>query len=249
MDLRLPAVRRVSLALAVSAFWLAGAPAAAQREAEAEEVPIVMPKMVDLNEYERLRVELFPPAAREAGVTSGNTTVKFRVRMDSTVDPASITVEWRSNPLFDEPAKAFVRQMRYVPAMVGGRPVEAWIRQPVGFQASRASSSGTYRVAPREEPVLRNGGDLRKLIAEAYPAALRDAGVTGSVLLRFRVDATGAVEPDWITVDLTTDPALEEPAVAVARMLRFRPAVDLRGTPMFAWVTMPIHFGRVVPER
>lgn len=246
MHLRFSAVRHVSLALAASAACLAASPAAGQRGAAAEEVPIVMPKMVDYNEYERLRVELFPPAAREAGLEAGNATVKFRLRTDSTADPASITVEWRSNPLFDEPAKAFITQMRFTPATIGGRPVEAWIRQPVSFQASRASSGGTFRMVPREEPVLRNGGDLPRLIAESYPAALRDAGVTGSVLLRFRVDATGAVEPDWVLVDLTTDPALEEPAAAVARMLRFQPAVGMDGASTAAWVTMPIHFGPVV---
>jgi TonB family protein len=249
MHIRLPAVRRVALALAVSAAWLTGSPAAGQRRAAAEEVPIVMPRMVDLYEYERLRVELFPPAAREAGHTWGSATVKFRVRMDSTADPASIVVEKSSDPLFDEPAKAFVRQMRYTPATVGGRPVEAWIRQPVGFQASRVSTGGTFQVGYREEPVLRNRGDLQKLIADAYPAALREAGVTGSVLLRFRVDAQGAVEPDWIMVDLTTDPAFEEPAAAVARGLRFSSATDMSGASTFAWVTMPIHFGRVVPQR
>jgi TonB family protein len=169
--------------------------------------------------------------------------------MDSTADPASITVERSSDPLFDEPAKAFVRQMRYVPATVGGRPVEAWIRQPVGFQASRVSTGGTYQVSNREEPVLSNGGDLQKLIAESYPAALRDAGVTGSVLLRFRVDSQGVVEPDWVLVDLTTDPAFEAPAAAVARGLRFRPATSMSGASTFAWVTMPIHFGTVVPGR
>ena len=245
MYLRLPAVRRVSLALAASAFWLAGSPAAGQRRAAAEDVPIVMPKMVDYYEYERLRVDLFPPAAREAGLTMGNATVKFRLRADSTADPASITVERRTDPLFDEPAKAFITRMRFTPATIGGRPVEAWIRQPVSFHAARASSEGTYRMVPREEPILRNGRDLRRLVARAYPAALRDAGVTGSVLLRFRVDAAGAVEPDWIAVDLTTDPAFEEPAAAVARMLRFQPATGMDGASTAAWVTMPIHFGPV----
>jgi TonB family protein len=246
MYLRLSAVRRVSLALAASTAWLVGSPAAGQRGAAAEELPIVMPKMVDYVEYERLRVELFPPAAREAGLEVGSTTVKFRLRTDSTADPASITVEWRTNPLFDEPAKAFITQIRFTPATIGGRPVEAWIRQPVSFHASRASSGGTFRIVPREEPVLLNGGDLPRLIAESYPAALRDAGVTGSVLLRFRVDATGAVEPDRVMVNLTTDPAFEEPAAAVARMLRFKPATEMDGPSMAAWVTMPIHFGPVV---
>jgi TonB family protein len=249
MHIRLPALHRATLALAVSAAWLAGSPAAGQRRAATEEVPIVMSTMADLHEYERLRVELFPPAAREAGHTWGSATVKFRVRMDSTADPASIVVEKSSDPLFDEPAKAFVRQMRWVPATIGGRPVEAWIRQPVGFQASRVSSGGTFRVGYRDEPVLLNGGDLRQLIADAYPAALRDAGVTGSVLLRFRIDERGAVEPNWIMVELTTDPAFEAPAAAVARGLRFSSATSMSGASTFAWVTMPIHFGRVVPQR
>jgi hypothetical protein len=69
---RASAVRRVSLALAVSAAWLAGVPAAGQRRGAPEEVPIVMPRIVDFVEYERLRVELFPSAAREAGLTNGS---------------------------------------------------------------------------------------------------------------------------------------------------------------------------------
>jgi TonB family protein len=192
---------------------------------------------------------LFPPAAREAGITHANLSLKFRVMTDSTVDPASITVERHSRPEFAEPAKEFIAPTRFAPATVGGRPVAAWIRFPLLFQDPRVGSRGGVMGAGYEEPpVLLDAGKLPRLVDAHYPAALRDAGVAGSVLVHFDVSPTGEVEPDEIEVRLTTDPAFEAAAEAIVRSLRFRPA-RLRGFAVKGWVTMPIHFGRVVPAR
>ncbi|MFL5381220.1 MAG: TonB family protein [Longimicrobiaceae bacterium] len=221
-------------------------PGAGQRDTANPSVPITMAFVADWREATPRLMGLFPPAAREAGVTSGSASLKFRVMTDSTVDPASITVEGQSRPEFAQPAKEFVARTRFVPAKVGGRPVAAWIRHTVYFQDSRVESSfsGIGRAGAFEPPVLLNAEELPGLVETHYPAALRDAGVAGSVLVSFDVSPTGAVELDRIEVQLTTDPAFEEPALAIVRTLRFRPA-RLGGGAVKGRATMPLHFGQV----
>lgn len=239
-------VRRIAVAAAAFAAGLAGTPAAGQRDAANADAPITLPYVADWAGYRPRVAALFPSAAREAGITAGTASLKFRVMTDSTVDTASITVEGHSSPEFAQPAKELVARTRFVPATVGGRPVAAWIRYGVYFQDPRAvveRSSGGVASGGHEPPVLLNRQDLPRLVETHYPAALRDARVEGSVMVQFDVSPTGAVEPDGIEVLLTTDPAFEAAAVAIVRGLRFRPGRSLRdGGAVESWVTMPLHF-------
>lgn len=250
MQLHLPfpraaSVRRAFLALAACAANAAcaasqaGTPAADQGGAADAPVPITMPVLAGNDAIVRL-MSLYPPAAREAGITHGSASLKFRVMVDGTVDTASIVVERQTRPEFVQPAKEWVAGTRFRPATVGGRPVDAWIRDSVYFQEPVVMSR--YEVEFHEPPVLLNGSELPGLVRTHYPPALRDAGVAGSVLVRMDVSATG--EPAAIQVQLTTDPALEEPALAIARMLRFRPA-RLYSRAVKGQVMMPLHFGPV----
>ncbi len=56
-----------------------------------------------------------------------------------------------------------------------------------------------------------------------YPRELQQAGIQGSVLLRFVVDTTGSVEPYSVEVLSSTHKAFEEPATTMIRYCRFRP--------------------------
>lgn len=247
-------VRRAFLALAACAACAAsaacatsqaGTPAAGPLDAADAPVSIAMPGMVEDSEASRRLGDLFPAAARKAGTTHGFAWLRFRVMADSTVDTASIVVERQTSPEFAQPAKEFIARARYRPATVGGRPVEAWIRTMLMLQDPRAEgpSFGMGRLEFDEGPVLLNATELPRLVP-----ALRDAGVAGSVLVTFGVSRTG--EPADIEVRLTTDPALEEAAIAVVRGLRYRPArLGSRAVHVGGWVTMPIHFGRVPAAR
>jgi protein TonB len=234
------AVRTAAILLIAAASWLgSAAPAAGQRQ---EPFAIQPPLLLNDREITRLTTERYPAAMRERGILGAGVALKFRVLADSTVDPASITVERTRDPAFVEPAMEIARGLRFSPATVDGRPVPAWYRFTLNFSAQAPSDEGTYAMTIDEPPILRNVREMERHIAEAYPAALRDRGVSGDVLLVFRVDPRGRVEPDRVTVMVWTDPAFEEAAVAVTRFMRFRPGL-IDDHPVNGWVTMPIHFG------
>lgn len=244
MHFHLP-LRRALLALAACAA-VAATPAAAQRADADEPVPVRLPRVADWTEATPRLQALFPPAAREAGATGGNAWMQFRVMTDSTVDPASITVDSVSRPAFAQAAREWAARTRFVPATVGDRPVAAWMRYIVTFldpqapaQSEAFGGTGYTSVQPE---VLLNAGELPELVAAHYPAAMREAGEPGAVLVSFPLSATGEVDADRINVLLWTHPALEEPARAVVRMLRFSPP-RVNGRPKRGSVSMPLHFG------
>jgi TonB family protein len=78
----------------------------------------------------------YPPLLRDAGV-EGEVTVRFRIRADGAPDPASIGIEQSTHPLFADAAGRVVREMRFRPAKLGGRPVAVWATIPVRFQLQR----------------------------------------------------------------------------------------------------------------
>ena len=80
-----------------------------------------------------------------------------------------------------------------------------------------------------------------------YPRELQQAGVQGSVLLRFVVDTTGRVEPSSVEVVSSTHKAFEEPATTMVRGCRFRPG-RIRAWAVRTLVRMPINF-RLRPRR
>lgn len=143
-----------------------------------------------------------------------------------------------------QPAKEYVARTRFRPATVGGRPVEAWIRSVVFFQDPVGVAR--YKMDFDEPPVLLNARELPGLVRTHYPSPC------GTLAWRAPSRCAWTCRPPAsqprLSVQLMTAPALDEPAVAVVRMLRFRPA-RLHGSAVKGWVTMPLHFGRVPAAR
>ncbi len=71
---------------------------------------------------------------------------------------------------------------------------------------------------------LRNRSDIAATMRRLYPANLRDAGVGGTVVVQFVVNAEGRVEPGSIRVIRAEHPALGEQTRRAAADFRFRPA-------------------------
>ncbi|HSU13346.1 TonB family protein [Longimicrobium sp.] len=90
-------------------------------------------------------------------------------------------------------------------------------------------------------PALLNGGEVGAAIAALYPEPLLNAGITGEVLLKFRVERDGTVDSMSVEVEHASDPRFVQPAWAVVARMRFRPAM-LRGRGVPVWVTQPIQF-------
>lgn len=117
---------------------------------------------------------------------------------------------------------------------------EARASGPSAKPAAAADSTGAYETAVvTRRPELINRREVARSLTRHYPAVLRDAGVAGSVTVRIRVDEKGI--PSRTLVAQTTNPAFNQPAVAVIQEMRFRPA-QLDGRDVAVWVEIPVSF-------
>ncbi|HEX6750056.1 MAG TPA: TonB family protein [Longimicrobium sp.] len=91
-------------------------------------------------------------------------------------------------------------------------------------------------------PVLTNRSEVVTALQHNYPALLRDAGVTGSVVIRIRITGEGRVDSSAVRVESATHDAFGAAAAHVAQAMRFRPAL-LHGQPVPVWATLPVTFG------
>ncbi|NNC29149.1 energy transducer TonB [Longimicrobium terrae] len=89
-----------------------------------------------------------------------------------------------------------------------------------------------------EQPSLDRGG-LSRLLERNYPQRMRDAGMTGRVLLEVIVDEDGRVRPNSARVVETSHPQFGEAAVRASERFRFRPA-RIGGVAVPVRVTIPI---------
>jgi TonB family protein len=90
-------------------------------------------------------------------------------------------------------------------------------------------------------PELENREAVTRAVSAGYPALLRDAGVTGQVVVRFTVDTLGIPWPGGMTVKTATHPAFIPPVLQAVREMRFRPA-QKDGRNVAVRVTLPISF-------
>jgi protein TonB len=99
---------------------------------------------------------------------------------------------------------------------------------------------GTYELsAVEEQPRVTNGAELQRLLERNYPPLLREAGVTGTVTVKMRVEEDGTVDANSISIeDASNDQFADATKRSVAR-LRFRPA-KVGGRPVKVWVILPV---------
>ncbi|HEY7769043.1 TonB family protein [Longimicrobium sp.] len=84
-----------------------------------------------------------------------------------------------------------------------------------------------------------NVAELQTELERLYPPALRDAGVTGSVQVRFRVNTDGSVSSLEITS--STNRLFDAASLAAVSRLRFSPA-EVDGRPVPVWAELPIEW-------
>lgn len=122
-----------------------------------------------------------------------------------------------------------------------GRPVQRTTVDTV-VGSPPAVTDETYELSDVEElPRPTNGAEFARLLAASYPSLLRDAGVTGSVQVRFRVLETGFVDANSITVTSSSHEQFNDPAIRAVQTLRFRPA-RINGRSVRVWVEQPVAF-------
>jgi len=131
----------------------------------------------------------------------------------------------------------------------GWQPVEAG-ELPV-FQALCGTLLGSFAAslpvtveatALEAGPELTNGAEVARTLARVYPRPLRDAEVSGIVMMRLQVTAAGRADPATVKVLWATHPQFTAAALQVVQRMRWRPAtVEGRAAP--AWITLPVTFG------
>ena len=250
-------MKRIAPAFFLAPMFLAVRAAGAQ-EAEpgftpadtlrAVEVSVVdvRPAFVDAAEVTRMVEAHYPPALKDGGV-GGKVVVRLLVDVQGHPRLARVH-ESAGNAELDSAAMRVAAAARLTPARWAGGPYPVWLELPVSFVSPNAPSDTVKaaerpRVAPKdtveELPELANRSEVGRLIGRQYPREMRDAGMQGSVTVRFRVSAQGI--PESPRVDRASRPEFVEPAVRVVRMMRFRPA-RVNGTAVGAWVILPISF-------
>ena len=81
-----------------------------------------------------------------------------------------------------------------------------------------------------------------------YPAALRDKGVQGEVLVEFTVDTSGKADPGTFTVVETSHPLFTDAVRDALPLMRFTPAVA-HGHHVRQLVRLPMKFRLMVGEK
>jgi TonB family protein len=98
-----------------------------------------------------------------------------------------------------------------------------------------------------EPPRLLNTDEIEERIAAGYPAAQRDSGSHGRVVLYLQVREDGTADSASVTVRTASNQAFVAPARAVVPRLRFSPA-KVGGRPVAAWFAHTVTFS-VRPPR
>lgn len=141
-------------------------------------------------------------------------------------------------------AKEAVRGWTYAPMTVFGRPVEVTAEIPVEFGGSDPPPSGS---AQGSTDALPKFGEyvFVEVLPEAiehpapeYPAAAKQSGVSGTVMVQALVDKDGHVVDTRVVKSI---PELDAAAVATAKHWVFKPATA-GGKPVAVWVAVPMKF-------
>ena len=102
--------------------------------------------------------------------------------------------------------------------------------------------SGTYELSALDTPPeLLNRDEVAAALQRNYPPLLRDAGVGGRVMLRYRITRAGDVDAGSVEVLESTHDDFTVAALRVAKRMRFRPG-RYNGSPVPVWVSQPITF-------
>jgi|AP95_1055475.scaffolds.fasta_scaffold19024_3 TonB family protein len=129
--------------------------------------------------------------------------------------------EWRARPLEPIP---------YV------QPLNTGVKHAPQLQVPETPVFMPYNVPPS----ITNRAEVAEAIRAAYPPALSDGGIGGTVRVFFYIAAAGRVEE--VQLDRSSGlGALDAAALSVAAVYRFSPALN-RDTAVSTWASFPITF-------
>lgn len=245
---------------AVRAFPLEGAPPAA---AQSPPQKIRVGGGVQQTKLTKQVKPVYPPLAKQAGVEG-------TVRLMIVIDKEGLVKEIQSvsgPPLLVPAAEEAVRQWRYEPTYLNGKPMEVITQVDVNFtlggrKAAEAAPEGTTAWPPggtgqqfpstaAEKGVKRiqvpPNDQAEKVMyspTPAYPAEAQAAGVRGAVRLNVLIGVDGAVKE---VQSVTGHPLLRQAALEAIRQYRYRPTT-VDGQPAEVVTQVELRLGPPNPE-
>jgi protein TonB len=111
----------------------------------------------------------------------------------------------------------------------------------IGVEGGRANGMTPAGDAVYAESVVEERPELLAAPPPPYPEILKQAGISGRVLLSAIVDTLGRVEPNSIRVVTSPNPGFDVPAKSWVLQALFRPA-RVHGQAVRVHVTLPIDY-------
>ncbi len=213
----------------------------------------VRPRVLNKETVVREMQGAYPPLLRDAGI-GGTAIVYFFVDANGNVEQTKI-FKSAGRPQLDSAALKVARTYRFSPAMNRDRKVAVWVQFPITFQAPGATGAKALPLAPRTHtpveakptftpytvaPKIQNRMDVIKAMERDYPAALRNAGIGGTVVVSVFVGTDGKVHNSSVRTG-SGHPALDAAALKVTRAYLFSPAMN-KDKKVAVWIQFPITF-------
>jgi TonB family protein len=185
---------------------------------------------------------VYPEIARQAQVEG---TVILEATTDEKGDVVSVKV-LRSVPVLDQAAVDAVRQWKYAPMIIDGKPRKVVFTVTVRFKLNPSEKEKAFYEFALG--AVRAEGDIKppqplKIVEPVYPPEAVKAGIEGTVILAVKTDAAGKVEDAMI---LRSIPALNQAAIDAVKQWVYEPLV-IEGIPRPVVFTVTVRFQK--PEK
>ncbi len=178
---------------------------------------------------------IYPTEASKAGV-EGIVILEAKADEQGNVIDARIL---RSIPALDKAAMDAVKQWKYEPLVIDGKPHKVLFTVTVRFalkEGDRAKLLEKFAQGAVKAEGDINPPKLIKEVAPVYPEAARSAGVQGVVILSVRSDESGRVQD---TMVLRSIPLLDQAAIDSVRQWVYEPMIiDGKAVPVVFTVTV-----------
>jgi TonB family protein len=179
----------------------------------------------------------YPEIARQSKV-EGTVILEVGTNTYGQVEVVKIL---RSIPLLDQAAVDAVKQWRYEPFLLDGKPRKALFTVTVRFQLKGGAETTAHEEFAGD--AVRATGSVKppemiKYVAPLYPEAARQAKVQGVVILSVKTDIHGRVVDAMI---LRSIPLLDQAAIDAVKQWVYEPMV-IDGKPQPVVFTVTINF-------
>jgi len=200
--------------------------------------------MIEVDEAPVLKSQIkpeYPKLAKLAGIQG---KVYLKLLIDEKGNVAKTKIEQGVKDMIDDAALAAVKDAKFSPALIAGKPVKVWVVLPIAFKLN-ADKNDTSSKETGEEPdpgamvEYEKAPEMIEAAKPYYPEAAQQAGVTGKVYVKVLVDKEGI--PKKAVVLKSESELFNESAVDAAMKSRFTPAIQ-DGKPIAVWIVLPYSY-------